>query len=174
VAKDRVTQGVDHVAAVPGGGGEVSADAVAIAGALFTGEASGDLLLNLAGAQIAFGLVRGGWHPQVLCEAQHVGLAVAQDFQEQAGLAFTGTVAVAGAVGQPDLHPVLERLDQRVADGGLDGALPGVAGAVGLVDQAAQRVGDLGRPVRVGVGLGRAGEIAGEDAGRSTAGWRSG
>jgi hypothetical protein len=47
-------------------------------------------------------------------------------------------------------------------DGVGDGVVSGVAGEVGLVDQVAQGVGDLGGPVRVGVGLSGAGEITQE------------
>jgi hypothetical protein len=92
-------------------------------------------------------------------EAQHVGLAVAQDLQQQAGLALAGTVVVAGGVGQLDLHPVGEQFDQLVVDAGLDGVAAGVASEIGLVDQAAQRVGDLVGPVRVGVELSGTGKI---------------
>ena len=47
-----------------------------------------------------------------------------------------------------------EQRDQPVADVGGYRLVAGGAGEVGLVDQLAQRVLDLGRPVRVGVGLG--------------------
>ena len=45
-------------------------------------------------------------------EAQHVGLAVAQDLQQQPGLAFAGAGAVSEGVGQPDQHAVSEPGDQ--------------------------------------------------------------
>ena len=81
VSEDGLAQYVYRVAAVFCCGGEVSADSVAVFGAFLAGEASGDVLLDLAGSQVAFCLVGGGWHRQVVGEAQHVGLAVAQDFQ---------------------------------------------------------------------------------------------
>jgi hypothetical protein len=87
-------------------------------------------------------------------KAQHVGLAVAQDLQQQPGLAFAGTGAVVAGVGQPGAHAVAEPADQGVADLGVDRVETGVAGEVGVVDQFAQRPGDLGRPERVGVDLG--------------------
>lgn len=58
-----------------------------------------------------------------------------------------------------DLHPVGELLDQLVAVGVVEGAAACVAGQVSLVDQAAQRVGDLGGPVRLGIGLGSGFEL---------------
>jgi hypothetical protein len=64
---------------------------------------------------------------------------------------------------------VAEPADQLVADTGADGVVALGAGLVGLVDQVAQRVGDLGGPHGVGVGLGGAGEFA-QHTGRSTVG----
>src|SRR6266487_2660673 len=58
------------------------------------------------------------------------------DLQEQAGLAFAGPVAVAGGVGQPDFHALPELLDQLLADAGFDGVATGLAGEVGVMDQA--------------------------------------
>ena len=92
-------------------------------------------------------------------EAQHVGLAVAQDLQQQPSFAFTGTGAVAGGVGQSSQYPVTEPGDQRVADVGGDRDVAGRAGEVGVVDQFAQRPGDLARPDRVRVDLGGAVKI---------------
>jgi len=46
--EDGLAQGVYHVAAVLGGRGEVSADSVAVFGALFAGEPAGDVLLHFA------------------------------------------------------------------------------------------------------------------------------
>ena len=97
---------------------------------------------------------------EVLGEAQHVGGRSAQDFQQEAGFAFAGSVAVAGGVGQPDQHSGSEPLGQGGFDLGVDPVAAGVAGEVGFVDQLAQRVGDLGGPVRVGVDLTRAVEVA--------------
>jgi hypothetical protein len=110
--------------------------------------------LHLAGSQIAFGLVGGGWHLEVVGEAQDVGFAVAQHLKQEPGLAFTWTRAVRCGVGQPDEHAGAEPCDQLVADGTVDCVKVLVAGQVGVVDQLAQRLGDLGRPVRVGVDLG--------------------
>ena len=61
---------------------------------------------------------------------------------------------MAGGVGQSDLHAVAELLDQLVFDVLLDRVPAGLAGEVGFVDQAAQRVGDLRGPGRVGIDLG--------------------
>jgi hypothetical protein len=75
-----------------------SADSVAIFGAFRAGQSAGDVLLDLGWSQVAFGLVRGGWHLQVVGEAQHVGLALAREFGQQSCLAFTGAGAVAGGL----------------------------------------------------------------------------
>ena len=70
-------------------------------------------------------------------EAQDVALAVAQDLQQQPGLAFPGAGAVAGGVGQPDRSSVAEPAQQRVAGLGGDRGQAAVAGLVGVVDQLA-------------------------------------
>jgi hypothetical protein len=54
---------------------------------------------------------------------------------------------------------VLEQSDQLVFDLLIDRVVAGVAGQVGLVDQAPERVGDLGGPGGVGVDLARAVDI---------------
>jgi len=46
-------------------------------------------------------------------EAQHVVGAVAQHFEQQPGLALSGTAAVGGGVGQADEHALAEPVDQR-------------------------------------------------------------
>jgi len=61
---------------------------------------------------------------------------------------------VGGGGRQSDQHAVAIPGDQLVLGSCRDRLEPLVAGEVGLVDQAAQRLGDLGRPVRVGVDLG--------------------
>ena len=61
---------------------------------------------------------------------------------------------MADGVGQSGPYAVEEPADQRVADLGGDLVVAGVAGEVGVVDQPAQRAGDLARPVLVGVDLG--------------------
>lgn len=70
------------VAGVLAGGGRVTADGVAVPGGLFGAESSRDLLLGLRGTQVALSLVGGRGYPQVRQEAEDVGLAVAQAFQE--------------------------------------------------------------------------------------------
>jgi hypothetical protein len=70
-------------------------------------------------------------------EAQYVGLAVAQGFQQHLCLAFTGAVAVAGGGRQPDPHALDELGDQPVLEVFVDGILAGLAGQVDLVDQSA-------------------------------------
>ena len=67
---------------------------------------------------------------------------------------------MAGGVGQSDQHPVAEPGDQRVADVGGDRWVAGLAGEVRVVDQLAQRPGDLAGPDRVGVDLGGVVKIA--------------
>ena len=92
-------------------------------------------------------------------EAQDVGFAVAQYLEQEAGFAFSGAGAVGGGVGQPDAYPVPEPVDQRGADGVIECVATLVAGQVGLVDQLAQRLGDLGRPGCVGIDLGGTSKI---------------
>src|ERR1700710_541053 len=83
VSEDRLVQGIHHVVAVFRGGGEVATDSITVLGALLTGQPPGDLLLDLGRSQVSFGLVGGGGHPQVVCEAQYVALAVAENFEQQ-------------------------------------------------------------------------------------------
>ena len=135
-------------------GGDEPADGVAIAGAFFAGQPTGDVLLALTGPQVTFGLVGGGRHGQVMGEAQYVGLTVAQHLQYQSGLAPARAGACVEGVGEPDQHAVAEPADQLVASDGVDLVPVGAAGEVGLVDQLAQRVGDLDGPDGVGVDLG--------------------
>ena len=87
---------------------------------------------------------------QVVGEAQHVGLAVAQNLQQQPGLAFAGTGAVVAGVGQPGAHAVAEPADQCVADLGVDRVDTGLPGEVGVVDQFAQRPGPYPRMMDTG------------------------
>jgi hypothetical protein len=92
-------------------------------------------------------------------ESQDVGFTVAEDFQQQPGLALTGAVAVAGGGRQSDQHTIPELFDQLVLGVVLDRLLAPLASEVGLMDQPAQRLGDLGWPVRLGIGLSGTGEI---------------
>jgi hypothetical protein len=57
LAEHGLSEGVDGVGAVFDGGGEVAADSVAVSGAGLAGEASGDVLLEFGGSEVAFGLV---------------------------------------------------------------------------------------------------------------------
>src|SRR5260370_36200034 len=75
----------EPVDAVLAGGGCVAADGVAVAGGGFGSEPAADLLLGFRGAQVAFGLVAGGWDGGVGQEPQHVGLAVLEAFQQVQG-----------------------------------------------------------------------------------------
>ena len=92
IAGKRVTQGED-AGAVPGGGGDVAADGVPVAGDLLGAEPAGDLLLGLRRAHIPLGLVRRRRYPQVGQEAEHVVLAVAQAFRQHAGGRLSGSGA---------------------------------------------------------------------------------
>src|ERR1039457_5247498 len=78
-----VDRGQD-VGAVLGGGGDVAADGVPVAGDLLGAEPAGDLLLGLSGPQVAFRLIRSRRDPQVTGEAEHVVLSVAQAFEQVA------------------------------------------------------------------------------------------
>ncbi|MCA1674832.1 MAG: hypothetical protein LC799_22445, partial [Actinobacteria bacterium] len=68
--------------------------------------------------------------------------------------ALTRAGAGGGGGREPDAHAVAEPGDQLVLDRGRDRVEALLAGEVGLVDQFAQRVGDLGWPVFLGVDLG--------------------
>jgi hypothetical protein len=70
-------------------------------------------------------------------EAQDVGFAVAQDLQQQSGLALAGAGAVAGGVGQPDRSSVAQPAQQLLADVEGDRVVALFAGLVGVVDQLA-------------------------------------
>ena len=67
------------------GGAEVAVDGVPVAGAV-SGRSRPDLLLGFRRSQVALGLVGGGRDPQVCQEAQDVGLAVLQAFQQHAAV----------------------------------------------------------------------------------------
>jgi hypothetical protein len=66
---------------------------------------------------------------------------------------------VAGGVGQPDRSSVAQPAQRLLADVDGDRVVALVAGLVGVVDQLAQRVGDLDRPDGVGVDLRGVGEV---------------
>jgi hypothetical protein len=80
-------------------------------------------------------------------------------FQQQPGLAFAKPVAVVAGGLQPDQYPLAEPPYQLVFDRGVDAVGVGGSGGVRLVDQPAQRVADLDRPVLVGVQLDRSFKI---------------
>jgi hypothetical protein len=90
------------------GGGDVAQDPEPVLGPGDACEPAGDLLLDLRGAQASFGVVGRGRDAQVVDEAQDVVLAVAEGFQQQAGLPLAGPVAVAGGGGQADQDALLE------------------------------------------------------------------
>jgi hypothetical protein len=151
--------GGQNMGAVFGGSGNVAADGVPVAGDLFGAEAPGDFLLGLRGPEISFGLVGCRRYPQVGGEAEHVGLPVAQAFEQVAAgpLLAPGDLGHVGRAGQ---DAVPEVMDQR---GGGIGGVRGqslAAGGVRGVDQALQRLGDLEGPVRAGVLLGGVGQVA--------------
>jgi hypothetical protein len=87
--------GGQDVDAVLGGGGQVAADRVPLAGGFFGAEPAGDLLLGFGWAQVAFGLVGGGRDRQVVDEPQHVVLPVAEAFEQVAA----GVLLAAWAAG---------------------------------------------------------------------------
>ena len=66
---------------------------------------------------------------------------------------------MAGGVGQSDRSSVAQPAQQLFADVDGDRVVALFAGLVGVVDQLAQRVGDLDRPDGVGVDLRGVGEI---------------
>ncbi len=151
--------GGQDVGAVLGDGGDVSADGVPVAGDLLGAEPARDLLLGLRGPQVAFRLIGRRRYPQAGGEAEHVSLPVAQAFQQVAA----GLLLAAGDardLGQADQDPVPERVDQRRGDVVRHRGQALGAGGVRSVDQALQRLGDLGRLVRVRVFLGRGGQVA--------------
>src|SRR5829696_5784934 len=115
-AEDGLAQGIHHVAAVFGGGGEVSADSVAVLGSVLAGEAAGDLLLDLGRSQVAFGLVRGGRHLQIVGEAQHVGLAVPPDGPHRPCFGCSRAVSAGGGGGQSDSSSVPEPPEKCISE----------------------------------------------------------
>jgi hypothetical protein len=153
VAGEGIVDGGQDVGAVLGGGGDVAADGVPVAGDLFGAEPAGYFLLGLGGSQVAFGLVGGGRDAQVGGEPQHIVLPVAQAFQQVAA----GPLLAAGHLGhlgQASQHAVPEVVDQRGGDVAGDDRQALGAGSVRLVDQPAQRVCDLAGPDRGGIAFG--------------------
>ena len=121
------------------------------------------VFLGFGGAQVAFGLVAGGRDAGVGGEAQHVGLAVAQVFQQPLPVLAVVPAAGAGAggqVGEAGGDGVAVGGGQRCGGGVRDGGQALCAGGVRGVDQAGQRGGDLGGPGGIGVGLGGVFEVA--------------
>jgi inorganic pyrophosphatase len=59
---------------VLGGGGDVAADGVAVAGVFFAGQPPGDVLPDLPGSQVAFGLIREPLFPGVLVLGRTIGM----------------------------------------------------------------------------------------------------
>jgi hypothetical protein len=72
--------GAMMVAAVLGCRRQVAANPVAVLGVFLAGQAPGDFLLEFRRSQVAFGLVGGGWHAEVVDEVQHVVVAVVTEF----------------------------------------------------------------------------------------------
>jgi hypothetical protein len=104
------------------------------------------------------GLVGGRRDAGVGEEAQHVVLAVAEDFEQSLAVVPPGAAAL-GEAGQGGGAGVAVGADQGAGDGAGDGGQAAVAGLVGGVDEFLQRPGDLGGPGGAGVGLGGAGEV---------------
>jgi hypothetical protein len=92
VSEEHVEQGLELVETVFRGGREVAQDPVPVFSSGDAGEPAGDLLLDLRGAQAAFGIVRCGWDGQVVDEPQDVLLSVAEDFEQGSGLGLAGPV----------------------------------------------------------------------------------
>jgi hypothetical protein len=161
VAGEGAVDGGQDVGAVLGGGGEVAADGVPVAGGLLRPEPAGDLLLGFRGPQVAFGLVGRRRDAQVGGEPQHVSLAVAQAFQQVAAGVLLAA-GDAGDLGQPEQDTVAERVDQGRGDIAGDGGKAPGAGGVRGVDQALEGLAGLDGPVRLGAGFGGAGQVAQE------------
>ena len=123
---------------------------------------SGAGRISFAGSgwpQVTFCLVRRGRYPQVGDEAEHVGLPVAQAFQQVP----PGPLLAArdaGHLGKAGQDAGAERVDEGRGDGLGDGGQALGAGGVGGVDQALQRLGDLDGPVRARARLGGIGQVA--------------
>src|SRR3712207_5323021 len=144
-------------------GVDVAGDVEAVLGDLLAGEPSGDLLLGLGWAQVAFADVVRGPDPGVGGEVQDVRFVVAAELQQHPSGGLGGGAAWAGVgpdFAQPDPDGVAELADQRLSDGRWDGRLSGVAGLVEGVDQPAQRALGLFGPHRTRMGLGGVGEVA--------------
>jgi hypothetical protein len=109
-----------------------------------------------AGSWRVAGRARPGWRwvarPGRARSAAHPA-GGREHFQQQSGLALAGADAGLVGVAQADQHTLTEQVDQLVPGSRVDAGLAGGSGEVGLVDQAAQRIRDLGGPDRVGVHL---------------------
>src|SRR5262252_7547854 len=108
VPGEGVVDGGQDVGAVLGGGGDVAADGVPVAGDLFGAEPAGYLLLRLGGSDVPLGLVRSRGYAQVGGEPQHVVLPVAQAFQQ---VAAGPLLAAIDALDLAEDDAVAERVD---------------------------------------------------------------
>lgn len=111
-------------------GGDVCAYAEPVGGAGGGAVAAGDLELSLDRAQVAFAAVVGERYGQVDGEAQHLGFAVAEAFEQVPRLRLLAPVG-SPMFGKPDEHRVSE---QELRLGGLFGrdvGQPVLAGSVG-------------------------------------------
>ena len=150
-------QDVHGVLAVLAGGVDVASDVEAVLGNVVAGQAAGDFLLGLEGADAALADVIRGPDAGVLGEQEHVAAAVAAEFQQlAAGPLFRAVLRPgdAGHAREAGQDRVPELVLQRFPHAGGDGLQALLAGGVPGMDEAAQRPPRLHGPNRVRVCLG--------------------
>jgi hypothetical protein len=150
-------QDVHGVLAVLAGGVDVASDVEAVLGDVVAGQAAGDFLLGLEGADAALADVIRGPDAGVLGEQEHVAAAVAAEFQQlAAGPLFRAVLRPgdAGHAREAGQDRVPELVLQRFPHAGGDGLQALLACGVPGMDEAAQRPLRLHGPDRVRVCLG--------------------
>jgi hypothetical protein len=150
-----VVEDGEGILAVFGGGGDVASDVEAVFGDVELPEASGDPLLGLPGAQVAFGLVVGRGNPGVVGESKDVDEAFPEDPQEVVEPGFD-RVEVPSGVADRGAVVGAEALGLGVGDRGESGGPREVVG----VDECPEGVGDPVGPGGPGVALGGVGEVS--------------
>jgi hypothetical protein len=117
--------------------------------------------LSFGRAEVAFGLVSGEGDGEIAGEAQHVGLPVAQAFQEVAGLGLfaAGSRWVFGQTDEDGVSPGVQQWVGNLRRDLRSALVPGVVG--GGVERE-QGVDGLAGPVLAGIGFAGGEEFAGD------------
>ena len=96
-------------------GGDVGADAQPCIGGGGGAVTAADLHLGLGRADVSLGLVVGEGHRQVAREQQYLMVAVAEAFEQVAGLGLAAP-GCSAVFGEPDQQRVAPRVEQRIGN----------------------------------------------------------